>query len=117
MRLLVIGAGGVGTAVARTIAKWDLFGRVVVADYRAERAERAVSGLPDRFGSVRLDASDETATVELLVSERIDAVLNAVDPRFVMPIFRACLEAGAPTSTWRCRCRTRTRRTRTQRPA
>jgi saccharopine dehydrogenase-like NADP-dependent oxidoreductase len=47
-----------------------------------------------RFAAVKLDASDEQAIVELLKTERCDAVLNAVDPRFVMPIFRAALTAG-----------------------
>ena len=32
--------------------------------------------------------------VELIAHARCDAVLNAVDPRFVMPIFRAALAAG-----------------------
>ena len=94
MRVLVVGAGGVGTAVARTIARRDLFERVVVADYDEQRARRAIAGGSDRFAAVKLDASDEQAIVELLRAERCDAVLNAVDPRFVMPIFRAALTAG-----------------------
>ena len=44
MRVLVIGAGGVGTAVAKTAAKWGLFERVVVADHDVARAQRAVAG-------------------------------------------------------------------------
>ena len=94
MRVLVIGSGGVGAAVARTAAKWDLFERVVMADAKLERAERAVAGGGDRFCAYRLDASDERQVAELVRSERVDAVLNAVDPRFVMPIFRAALAAG-----------------------
>ena len=93
MRVMVIGAGGVGTAVAKTTALWDLFERVVVVDYDADRAQRAVAGAGDRFGAFRLDASDEQSIVDLMRSEQVDAVLNAVDPRFVMPIFRAALAA------------------------
>jgi saccharopine dehydrogenase-like NADP-dependent oxidoreductase len=93
MRVLVIGAGGVGTAVAKTAALWDLFERVVVVDHDAGRAQQAVAGAGERFGAFQLDARDEQSIVDLMQSERIDAVLNAVDPRFVMPIFRAALAA------------------------
>lgn len=44
MRVLVVGAGGVGSAVARTVARRDLFERVVVADYDVGRAQRAIAG-------------------------------------------------------------------------
>jgi saccharopine dehydrogenase (NAD+, L-lysine forming) len=93
-RLLILGAGGVGSAAARTIERWGLFERVVVADYSLERAARATSGLSDRFTSVAIDATDESSIVELVRHERLNAVLNAVDPRFVMPIFRAALQCG-----------------------
>jgi saccharopine dehydrogenase (NAD+, L-lysine forming) len=90
----VIGSGGVGSAFAKTAAAWELFERVVMADVSLERAQRAIAGLPDRFAVAELSASDSAAIVELVRSERIEAVLNAVDPRFVMPIFDACYEAG-----------------------
>ena len=41
MRVLVIGAGGVGSAVVPIAARRDFFERMVVADYDAGRAERA----------------------------------------------------------------------------
>ncbi len=94
MRVLVIGAGGVGTAVAHTAAREKLFERLVMADYDAERAKHAVAGAGDRFAAAQLDAGDQQSIAELIEVERIDAVLNAVDPRFVMPIFRASLGAG-----------------------
>ena len=94
MRVLVIGAGGVGTAIARTASKWNLFEYVAVADYDEGRAERAVAGAGERFAAFRVDGRDERAIVQLIESERIDAVVNALDPRFVMPVFNACFEAG-----------------------
>jgi saccharopine dehydrogenase (NAD+, L-lysine-forming) len=94
MRVLVVGAGGVGTAAVRTAAKWGLFERVVVADHDASRAQAAVASAGDRFAAYRLDAGNESEIVELIGAERVTAVLNAVDPRFVMPIFRAALRAG-----------------------
>jgi len=94
MRVLVVGAGGVGSAFARTVARWDLFEHVVMADRDEQRAQRAITGDGGRFAAVGLDASDEQAVAELIRKERCDAVLNAVDPRFVMPVFRAALAAG-----------------------
>ena len=94
MRVLIVGAGGVGTAMARTIAKWGLFEYVVVADYDEARARRAVDGAGDRFAALRLDASDEGAIVAAIESHRVQAVVNALDPRFVMPVFRAAFSAG-----------------------
>ncbi len=95
MRVLVIGAGGVGSAVAKTAAKWNLFEKVAVADYDVSRAEKAIAGAGERFSAHRVDGSDEAAVAELIRAERADAVLNALDPRFVMPIFRAAFAAGA----------------------
>jgi saccharopine dehydrogenase-like NADP-dependent oxidoreductase len=94
VRVLIVGSGGVGAAAARTIGRWGLFDHVVLADYDAARAARVAGSAGDRFVARGLDASDETAVVELIRAERCDVVLNAVDPRFVMPIFRAALSAG-----------------------
>jgi saccharopine dehydrogenase-like NADP-dependent oxidoreductase len=93
MRVLIIGAGGVGSAIARTAAKWNLFEYVAIADYNLERAERAVGGAGERFAAFELDGRDEQSIVALLGAERVDAVVNALDPRFVMPVFRSAFSA------------------------
>ena len=113
MRVLVVGAGGVGSAFAHIAARRGSFEKLVIADYDRERAEKAAS-VADRFSGVKLDASNEASIAELLKAENCDVVLNAVDPRFVMPIYRAALAAGSHTWTWRCPCRIRTARTRTR---
>lgn len=100
MRILMIGAGGVGTAITRIAARRDFFERMVVADYDLSRAEAAVAALSagagaERFTAVRVDASDEESVAALLTGERSDVLMNATDPRFVMPLFRAALTAGA----------------------
>jgi saccharopine dehydrogenase-like NADP-dependent oxidoreductase len=96
MRVLLVGAGGVGSAIARTAARRDFFESMVVADYDPARARRAVDATGDgRLHAVGLDASDRSAVAELLAVERCDALVNSVDPRFVMPLFEAALEAGA----------------------
>jgi saccharopine dehydrogenase-like NADP-dependent oxidoreductase len=95
MRVLVVGAGGVGGAFAAIAQRRAVFEQVVLADVATERAEAAVArlGEPDRFGAQQVDASDRGALVELIGRVRPDAVLNACDPRFNEPIFAACFEA------------------------
>lgn len=101
MRILLVGAGGVGSAITRIAARRDYFEHMVVSDYdlgRAEAAAAAVAtaeGVEPRFSSARIDAGDQTAVAGLLRDHRCDVLLNATDPRFVLPLFGAALEAGA----------------------
>ena len=92
MRVLLVGAGGVGTAFARIAARRP-FADLVVADYDLARAQRAAAA-KDSYVAVQLDARDEAATGSLLTEYRCDVLMNATDPRFVMPLFRAALKAG-----------------------
>jgi len=94
MRVLVLGAGGVGSSAAAVAAKRSFFERMVLADVDADRAARSVAGLGDRFASAQVDASNVPAIVDLVRSERADVVLNACDPRFNPPILEAALAAG-----------------------
>ena len=94
MRILLVGAGGVGSAVAAIAGRRDFVEHLVVADYDVSRAEKAVAAAGDpRFVAARVDAADEDAVRALLAGHRCDALLNATDPRFVMPLFRAALAA------------------------
>ena len=89
MRILLVGAGGVGTAFARIAARRQ-FAELIVADYDLGRAQRAAAA-SDRFTAVQLDARDEKAVADLLTAHSADALMNATDPRFVMPLYRAAL--------------------------
>ena len=91
MRILLVGAGGVGTAIARIAARRP-FAELVIADYDLGRAQNA-AGAKDGYIAVQLDARDEAATAALLTEHRCDVLMNATDPRFVMPLFRAALAA------------------------
>ena len=93
MRILLVGAGGVGTAFARIAARRP-FAELIIADYDLGRAQRAAAAR-DGYQAVQLDARDEQATAALLAEHRCDVLMNATDPRFVMPLFRAALQAGA----------------------
>jgi saccharopine dehydrogenase-like NADP-dependent oxidoreductase len=95
VRILVIGTGGVGSAVAPIAARRDFFERMTFADVDRGRAQVVVDRSGDaRFAAAELDASNAAQITELARVERADAILNAVDPRFNPPIFRAAREAG-----------------------
>jgi saccharopine dehydrogenase-like NADP-dependent oxidoreductase len=92
MRILLVGAGGVGTAFAR-IAAHRRFAELIVADYDLGRAQRAAAA-SDRFSAVRIDARDSGAVAGLLAEHSCDVLMNAADPRFVMPLYNAALRSG-----------------------
>jgi saccharopine dehydrogenase-like NADP-dependent oxidoreductase len=94
VRILLVGAGGVGAAFTAIAARRDFFETVVVADYDLARAERAAE-VDDRFAAARVDASDAESVAALAREHRVTHVMNAVDPRFVMPIFEGAFAAGA----------------------
>jgi saccharopine dehydrogenase (NAD+, L-lysine-forming) len=95
MRVLVVGAGGVGAAFAAIAQRRAVFEHVVLADVALERAQAAASrlGEPDRFSAERVDASSRQDLVDLIGRVHPDAVLNACDPRFNEPIFGAAFDA------------------------
>ncbi len=96
MRILVVGTGGVGSAFAAIAARRPFFEQCALADYDPARPGEVVAGLDDgRFSAHRIDASSKEDVVRLIRETRADAVLNAVDPVFDMPIFEATLEARA----------------------
>ena len=95
MKVLVVGAGGVGGAAAAVARTRPFVERMVLGDLDLVRAEQVVAGLDDpRFAAAKLDASDAGAISELARAEGVDAILNACDPRFNPPIFQAAFDAG-----------------------
>lgn len=96
MRILLVGAGGVGSAFCAIAARRDFFEAVVVADYDEAKAREAADGVKDpRFTSTRVDAGSADAVAALIREHGITHVMNAVDPRFTMPIFNGSLAGGA----------------------
>jgi saccharopine dehydrogenase (NAD+, L-lysine forming) len=94
VRILILGAGGVGSAAALIAARRDYPSHVVVADYDLSRSRKAVEATRDRrFHEAQLDASDQPAIEALIAEHHIEAVLGATDPRFTLPIFRAALNS------------------------
>jgi saccharopine dehydrogenase-like NADP-dependent oxidoreductase len=94
MRVLIVGAGGVGSALTSICARREVFERVVVADLDPSRSARAAANAEhDRVTSTRVDASSVTDLVELAGSAQADVIVNACDPRFNPSIFQAAFDA------------------------
>jgi saccharopine dehydrogenase (NAD+, L-lysine-forming) len=91
MKALVIGAGGVGRAIANIAVRRPFITSMVIADRTLSRAEEAVYRVKDpRFSAAQVNAAELEDLRELIRRIDPDVVINAVDPRFVMPIFLAC---------------------------
>jgi saccharopine dehydrogenase (NAD+, L-lysine-forming) len=91
MKILVVGTGGVGGAVGAVARRRDFFERITFADLDPARPAALVARLDDRrFAAAQVDASDRTSVAAL--TREADAVLNATDPRFNLPIFEAAFE-------------------------
>src|SRR6188768_2408555 len=97
MRVLLIGVGTVGEAIARISARADWCEAMILADYDLDRARTLADALGDaeRFPAIQLDARDAANVTGAARAHRADLVMNAVDPQFVMPIFAGALEADA----------------------
>jgi saccharopine dehydrogenase-like NADP-dependent oxidoreductase len=97
VRILVVGAGGVGSAFAPIVARREFAERIVFADYDEARSRSVVDryGTDGRMVAARVDASDPASVAEVATTHGCDAVLNAVDPRFVMGVFEGAFRASA----------------------
>jgi saccharopine dehydrogenase-like NADP-dependent oxidoreductase len=102
MRIYIVGAGGVGNALARILARRNFFDHVTIADYDPARAEKAVAWIakhhPDqaaKFSASTVDASSATSITRELRDHDTSWVVNAVEPGFVENIFQGAFDAGA----------------------
>ena len=96
MKILIIGAGGVGNAMAVALSGRDFFESCVVADVDEARARRTVDRLSadSRFRAASVDASSQADVTALARSTGADVVVNACDPRFNPGIFHGTFDAG-----------------------
>ncbi|GAC68991.1 saccharopine dehydrogenase family protein [Gordonia soli] len=103
MRILLVGAGGVGDAIAKIAARRTFFEHLVVTDYDVTRAERTVAAIATahgadvsgRFSAASIDASDSDSVRDAVVEHGATHVMNAVEPKFVPAIFAGAIAAGA----------------------
>jgi len=102
MRILLIGAGGVGDAIVKIAATRHFYEHIVVADFDLSRAENSIEWVRKRngeekaaqFTAAKIDASNAAQIVELAKAHNITHILNAVEPKFVNTVFAAAFTAG-----------------------
>ena len=83
MRVLMVGAGGVGASAAMIAARRDFFDLWIVADYDYARAEALVERIDDpRFIARQVDAGNPDEVAGMAISNEVTHILNLVDPRF-----------------------------------
>lgn len=96
MKVLLVGVGGVGEAIAVMAAKRPWLEKMVLADFNLERA-RAVQtrfNNVDKFPTVQLDASNIGQVVEVARKHQVHLLMNAVNVEFDAPLFEAAYKAG-----------------------
>jgi saccharopine dehydrogenase (NAD+, L-lysine forming) len=96
MKVLLVGVGGVGEAVAVIAQDRPWLEKMVLADINVERAGEVLGRLrrPDRFVVAPIDASDRAAIAALAREHDVDLILNAVEPLFNEAIFDAAYDVG-----------------------
>ncbi len=95
MKVLLIGAGGVGEAIAIIAQDKPWLKKMVLADYNAARLKEVSEKLNDakKFPVEQLDARNKKAIVKLARDYKVDLIMNAVDPTFAETIFDAAYKA------------------------
>jgi saccharopine dehydrogenase-like NADP-dependent oxidoreductase len=103
MRILLIGAGGVGDSIVKLAADRKFYEKFVVSDYDVEKAQRSVDYVREfydpqtaaKFEADKIDASDPAQVEALIKKHSATHVVNAVEPKFVQSIFEGTFNAGA----------------------
>ena len=94
-KVLIIGAGGVGTVVAHKVAASPVFTEIMLASRTKSKADdiaAAVGG--DRIKTARVDADSVEELTALMRAFRPDIVINVALPYQDLTIMDACLECG-----------------------
>jgi saccharopine dehydrogenase (NAD+, L-lysine-forming) len=97
MKVLLVGVGGVGEAIAAIAKPRAWLDLLVLADYNVKRAEEVQKKLGDnkRFPVEFVDASAQKNIEDLAVKYKVDLIMNSVDPTFNKQIFDAAYNIGA----------------------
>ncbi len=95
-KVLIIGAGGVGTVVAHKVAKVpEVFTEIMLASRNPSKCEaiaKAVGG--DRIKTAQVDASEVNQLVRLFKKFKPEMVIHVALPYQDLTIMDACLETG-----------------------
>ncbi len=97
MKVLLVGVGGVGEAIAAIAKPRKWMELMVLADYNVKRAEEVQKKLgdPKRFPVEFIDAGKQADIEALAKKYGVDLIMNAVDPVFNKQIFDAAFNVGA----------------------
>jgi len=95
MRVLLVGTGGVGEAIAMIAKPRSWIELVVLADYNLDRAKEVQAKLGDleRFPAEFVDASQQKLIEDLAKKYKVDLIMNSCDPVYNVPIFEAAYNA------------------------
>ncbi|MBK6794340.1 MAG: saccharopine dehydrogenase NADP-binding domain-containing protein [Anaerolineales bacterium] len=97
MKVLLVGVGGVGEAIAAIAKPRKWMELMVLADYNVKRAEEVQKKMGDtrRFPVEFIDASNQQSIEDLAKKYQVDLIMNSVDPIFNKQIFDAAYNVGA----------------------
>lgn len=97
MKVLLVGVGGVGEAIAVVAKDRPWLEQMVLADVNLDRAKEVQEKVDEAptFVAEQLDASNKGQIVRLAKKYGVDLILNAVEPAYDMQIFDAAFEVGA----------------------
>ena len=96
MKVLLVGVGGVGEAIAVISKSRPWLEKLVLSDYSLDRVREVHHklGSPAHMPVEFVDAGDRGQVVALIKKHQADLLMNAVDPVFNEPLFDAAFEAG-----------------------
>jgi saccharopine dehydrogenase (NAD+, L-lysine-forming) len=95
VKVLVLGAGAVGTVSALKFVQEAMVEKLVIADAESARASLLADRLNDpRVSAIGLNARDRATLVAALRRSGTTIVLNAALPATNIDVMRACLDAG-----------------------
>ncbi len=96
MKVLLVGVGGVGEAIAVMAREHGWVQQVILADFNEARTREVQKRLgdPERFPAEFVDASRQEDIESLARKYGVDLVMNAVDPLFNEKVFDAAHNAG-----------------------
>jgi len=96
MKILLVGVGGVGEAIAVIAKPKTWVEKIVLCDYNLERSKevQAKLGNPERFPVEFIDAGEQTQIEFLAKKYQVDLIMNACDPIYNNSIFDAAYEVG-----------------------
>ncbi|MBN2706087.1 MAG: saccharopine dehydrogenase family protein, partial [Deltaproteobacteria bacterium] len=94
-KVLIIGAGGVGSVVAHKCAQVpEVFGEICLASRTKSKCDAIAAQLPRPISTAQVDADQVPAMVALIEREKPDLVLNVALPYQDLSIMDACLATG-----------------------